>query len=157
MVRSLIEQFSRQWKSVPRALESLFSVCTNGHRQPTFKELLMTLQQILKEFKETFIIFDALDECTEREELLNTISKMVKWDLGHLHVLATSPRERDIEEAFSSWLSEQEGVSIQHSMVNDDIRIYIEKVLQTDQGMNRWPQTVRDEIQQALMSNADGM
>lgn len=117
----------------------------------------MTLEQILKEFKETFIILDALDECTEREELLDTISRIAKWDLSHLHVLATSRNEREIDEAFISWLSEQDRVSIQNSMVNDDIRSYVEKVLQTDPRMNRWPPTARDEIQTALMSKANGM
>ncbi|KAI9766559.1 MAG: hypothetical protein M1839_004886 [Geoglossum umbratile] len=67
MIRSLITHLSIQSASTPRALESLFSSCRNGERQPTTSTLLETLQEMVQEFDETFIILDALDCCNDED------------------------------------------------------------------------------------------
>jgi hypothetical protein len=47
---------------------------------------------MVNEFNETFIILDALDECKERQELLEVIEEIAGWKIGKLHVLTTSRR-----------------------------------------------------------------
>ncbi|KAH6721084.1 hypothetical protein BKA61DRAFT_469386, partial [Leptodontidium sp. MPI-SDFR-AT-0119] len=59
-------------------------------------------QQILDEFRETFIILDTLDEYKEREELLLLLKNLTSWGARNLHVLIISWRERDIEETLES-------------------------------------------------------
>ena len=68
--RSIVEQLAWQSVKALACLESLFSYSQDGKQQPTQDRLELTLQQMLGEFEETFIILDGLDECKEREELL---------------------------------------------------------------------------------------
>ena len=159
MICSLITQLSIQSASTPQSLESLFSSKMNGKQQPVAGELLMTLQQIIQEFDETFIILDALDECKERQELLTDIDEIAGWKNEKLHMLATSRRENDIEESLEPLVNDQEKICIQSALVNDDIRAYILERLRSDRRLRRWqkkPQ-VQQEIERTLMDKADGM
>ncbi|KAI9765534.1 MAG: hypothetical protein M1840_007360 [Geoglossum simile] len=159
MIRSLIAQLSIQSASIPQALESLFSSCMNGARQPVTDALLETLRQMIREFTEVFIILDALDECKERQELLEDIGKIAEWKAGKLHILATSRREKDIEEQIEPQANQEENICIQSALVNDDIRAYIHERLQTDRKLRRWQSRpeVQQEIEGTLMDKADGM
>jgi hypothetical protein len=80
--------------------------------------LMMTLRQILGSFQHTYVIFGALDECTERDELLRLIDEIVSWKLGSLHILATSRKERDIEDSLTCLVSPQ--IYIQSALVESD-------------------------------------
>jgi hypothetical protein len=128
----------------------------NGKQQPMTGELLTTLRQIVQEFDETFIILDALDECTERQELLTNIEEIAKWKIGKLHILATSRREKDIEEWLEPLVNDQEKICIQSALVNDDIRTYVHEKLQTDRKL-KWSAKVQEEIEKSLMDGAHGM
>ena len=159
MIRSLITHLSIQSKSTPRALESLFSSCMDGKRQPTTGALLETLRQMVQAFDETFIILDALDECKERRELLEDIEIFAEWKTERLHILATSRREKDIEERIKPLIHDEGRICIQSTLVNDDIRAYIRERLQTDWGLRRWQKRpeVQQEIEKTLVNKAGGM
>ena len=62
---------------MPKVLVNLYACCGNGHQEPTLGDLQNTLQKILDGFSSTFIILDALDECAEREKLLNWIQTLI--------------------------------------------------------------------------------
>ena len=138
---------------------ALFSSCMNGERRPTSDALLTTLQQMIQEFNEIFLILDALDECKERQELLEDINRITRWKIGKSHILATSRREKDIEESLGSLVNDHKRVCIQSALVNDDIRTYVQKRLQSDQNLKRWRNKpeVQQEIETKLMGKADGM
>jgi hypothetical protein len=159
MVRSLITQLSMQSTSTPKALELLFSSCMSGQRQPETSALLTTLRELIQEFDETYIVLDALDECKNRQDLLENMEKIARWKLRKLHILATSRRETDIREMFDSLINDQEEICIQNALVNDDIRAYVHDRLRTDRGLRRWQNQpkVQNEIEMTLTNKADGM
>src|ERR1700727_936745 len=97
LVRSLIEQFAGRGTGTPESLRTLFSQHRDGARQPTVKVLVEALREIVCGFQQTYIIVDALDECSEREKLLVLIEDIMGWKLSTLHILATSRKEQDIE------------------------------------------------------------
>jgi hypothetical protein len=102
LLRSLVLQLSMQSPQIPEALNTLFNSSQDGQQQPTFSGLRSTLQQILGDFSQTCIILDALDETSDRNELLKMIQDIVEWKLEELHILVTSRRESDIEEALET-------------------------------------------------------
>ncbi len=104
----------------------------NGERQPSTDALLETLWQIIQEFNETFTTLDALDECKERQQLLEGIGKIAEWKTEKVHILATSRREKDIEERIDLLVNDKEKICIQSALVNEDIRTYVHERLQTD-------------------------
>lgn len=114
---------------------------------------------MIESFDETFFILDALDECNDRLELLENLEKISKLGLGSLHILATSRRENDIEEALNLLVGDQEKISIQSAVVNNDIRAYLHSRIHTDRGLRRWQRhpKVQQEIEEKLMEKVDGM
>lgn len=159
MIRSLIVQLSSQLERTPQSLEALHSSCRNGGQQPTLSMLLATLHRMMELFEETFIILDALDECSERQELLEDIEEFYHWTDVNLHILSTSRREKDIEDRIETLAHCQGKIRIDSMHVNDDIRAYIHDKLQTDLKLKRWGKEpkAQQEIENALMDKADGM
>jgi hypothetical protein len=159
MTCSLIKQLLAQCTDVPQPLALLYSSKNNGGHQPAANELLITLREMVNEFDEIFIILDALDECNDRMELLTNIEEMVGWNEEKLHMLATSRRERDIEERLEHILGEEERICIQSVLVNADIRAYVHDRLQTDRSLKRWHKMpeVQKEIETELANKANGM
>ncbi|KAI9766558.1 MAG: hypothetical protein M1839_004885 [Geoglossum umbratile] len=79
-----------------------------------------------------------MDECKERQELLGDIEIFAEWKTEKLHILATSRREKDIEERIEPLIHDEGRVCIKSTLVNDDIRAYAHERLQTDWGLRRW-------------------
>ena len=154
-IRSLVVQLSKQSMNTPEVLSTIYSRCQEGQQQPTTDDLVLTLQHMLRDFHEIFIILDALDECTEREELLGLVEKIVDWKLEKLHVLATSRRENDIEETLTPLITGQ--ICIQSALVNADICVHIRERLQNDRKLRKLPKDVRIEIEKTLIDGANGM
>lgn len=96
LVRSLIVQLIAQCPRLPELLQSTHSKSQSGLKQPTIEEMIMILRQLLKGFNTTYILLDALDECTDREALLDFIEALMGWNISGLHVLTTSRKENDI-------------------------------------------------------------
>jgi archaellum biogenesis ATPase FlaH len=156
MICSLIMQLSSNNETLPRPLASLYASCLNGQRQPTTETLLETLKEMIQDYSKAFLIIDALDECTKREELLSALSSIAAWKLG-MHILVTSRREADIGETITQMGTS--GVSIQSTLVNNDIRAYVRERLNSDPKLKRWKknQSIRDEIETTLIEKAGGM
>lgn len=155
LVRSLIVQFSARASKVPEALETLYSQNKDGQTQPSTDALTAVLEIIFQAFDQSFIIIDALDECSDRQELLSFINGIIDWKVGKLHVLATSRKETDISEVLDPLITEQ--ISIQNGLVNADIRLYIQERLRNDRKLKKWPEKIRMEIETTLMDGAHGM
>ncbi|KAF8522653.1 hypothetical protein JB92DRAFT_3268881, partial [Gautieria morchelliformis] len=103
VLRSLIKQLSLRANTF-HALESLFAQNEHGgaHRAPDQEELMNTLKSIIKGYQTVYIVFDALDECPERSRFLEVIEEINDWKFDILHLMATSRKERDIEEMLAA-------------------------------------------------------
>ncbi|SLM33828.1 P-loop containing nucleoside triphosphate hydrolase [Lasallia pustulata] len=159
MIRSLITQLSRKSKKKLNKLEALFSFCNNGERQPDVEGLLIVLKEVVEGFDETYIVLDALDECSDREELLECIEQIQGWKLRQLHMLVTSRWLIDIKESLEPLTEPRGRMCIQSASVNADILTYVHEKLQNDRSLKRWSSKpkVQEEIETALMQKADGM
>lgn len=128
MVRSLITQISHQCTKIPRPLDSLFSSYEDGQRQPSVGALLDILRQVCDESPSTFIVLDALDECTDRDELMAIINALTEWRLERLHILLTSRKERDIEASLECLVDKSNILSLRSSTIDEDIQRYVQYV-----------------------------
>ena len=151
LLRSLLRQFGRY---CPHVLEGLNN-CDAGDYPTTEDELRRTLRPVLQHFDRAFIIVDALDECTDREELLASIDEIINWRLPTLQILVTSRSEQDflrelVIHAPCEFL-------LQEAFVSEDIYKFIQEKLDQNPKFRRWPEDVRAEIKSNLMKGADGM
>jgi hypothetical protein len=158
MLRSLISQLSTQTAGTSLALKSLFSSYDNGRQLPRVSELLDTLRLMVGEFKETFVILDALDECEDKQELSKSLEEMKGWN-RRLHILITSRTGTDIDRLFAPTVNGRETFCIDSAQIKDDIRTYIRSRLKKNRNLERWktlPQ-VQLEIETTLSAKANGM
>ncbi|KAF8479929.1 hypothetical protein JB92DRAFT_2665290, partial [Gautieria morchelliformis] len=152
---ALIEQLSSKCTSIPDSLEKLFSAYADSRRPPAPDELKSTLKAIICSFKNVYIVFDALDECPSRSEFLKLLEEIHGWNLDHLHLLATSRKEQDIEETLSGLVSRE--VFMDERLVGGDIQVHVSRILDNDVKFSRCSAEMKENIQTTLMKDAHGM
>jgi ankyrin repeat domain-containing protein 50 len=154
-VRSLILQLASQSTQCLQDLKSLYIKCHDGQMQPQDAGLLALLNRLLQTLDKTYIIFDALDECNHYQALLDLIEGLNQSQPPGLHFLATSRRERELEERLRPLLTHD--VPIQASSVDADINVYVQDLLKNDLRLRKWPLNVHNEIQQTIANKSHGM
>ncbi|KAJ6460847.1 hypothetical protein C8R47DRAFT_118153 [Mycena vitilis] len=91
MLRSIIMQLSGQSPTPYSVLDEKFKSC-QGQIFPTYGDLLAMLDTIISQFTGTYVVLDALDECSELDDLVQFISTLRGWSrLVHL-LVASQPR-----------------------------------------------------------------
>lgn len=159
MLRSIITQLLAQLEAIPHGTGNVFLSKLEGQHQPSKRELLDLLREIVNNFADTYLILDALDECNHRQTLLDLINKIHNWELKTLHLMLTSRQEVDIEDALEEIIGSDGKISAQSEVVDEDIRAYIRHRVHSDKGFKKWNNRldVQMEIENTLMKKADGM
>src|SRR3984893_10556452 len=155
LIRSLIRQFSTPYGGVPAELTKLYHSCHDGGAQPSVESLRATLLLILEAFDDVFIILDALDECSKRNDVLKWIKEMTSWRKGKLHLFATSRPEEDIVKHLR--LLDPDHVYIKQDLITRDVKIYIDCILDDDDAFDRWNDEIKANIKSKLLEGAEGM
>ena len=154
LIRSLIWQFSLKCgNGVPKVLADLHSHCGDGYQQPSLDNLHNVLQKILGGFSSAYIILDALDECSERDKMLDWVQTLIlhKNESLGLHLITTSRPEKEIDDKFSSYHC----IDLVKASESHDIEVYLDHQLQTS--WQKWPLEIQEEIKLTLRKQADGM
>ena len=138
---------------MPEILKKLYFHCGRGYQQPSLGDLHDVLQEILGGFDSAYIILDALDECSERDKVLDWVQTIVLHKKGNLrlHLITTSRPEKDINDKFNSYHC----VDLVKASENHDIEVYLEHQLQT--GWQKWSPEIQNEIKLTLRKKANGM
>jgi Cdc6-like AAA superfamily ATPase len=159
MLRSLLCQLVQRSVVIPKGVDALFSSCENGQRKPSSHALLQVTREAAQEFTHVYIVLDALDECTQRSELMNMLETVAAWQLDNLHLLVTSRKERDIESSLEKHIRDEDAACLQKDVVDKDIQRYVQQRLHNDNDLARWNRdaAIRQEIEEALMCGARGM
>lgn len=155
VVKSLITQLSAQCESTPLPLLELYQNHKNGTKSPEEDALVISLRNMVLTFHNVYIVFDALDESSDCEELLRFISMMHGWEFSRLHILVTSRQLATIEETLVTMTTSR--ICLQDSYMNEDIVLYISDKLENDKMLARWPLEIRDQIKMKLLTEEEGM
>jgi hypothetical protein len=159
MIRSLICQLSEQCVKIPATLEALHTSCDKGNRHPSIDALMSVLRHMVLEFPQAYLILDALDECAQRDELLDILEQMAGWQLDRMHVLVTTRKEKDIESLLLVIVDPKHVICLQSQIVDKDIRKFVHQKLSNDKSLKRWHKStdIRQEIETTLIQGAHGM
>ena len=168
LLRSLVAQLVKQTSRLPKALSQLrqqkFCDTRYGTRmemqaesvaQPSLLELSNILCDSMEEFDHIYIILDALDECVERQKLLSIVQRLLYSKTDKMHILVTSRSDADFEKHLTPIITAY--ILIESSLIEPDIRSYIQEQLHNNPKLRRWPQKVQERIESALMTGAQGM
>ena len=165
LLSSVLFQLCDQSDSYHSILSAFYSTHLNGAQSPSDDELIRCLIDLLKlpGSKPIYLIVDALDECpstpslsSPREKLLSLLEDLVEVQLPNLRICVTSRPEVDIKAileplAFSS-------VSLHDaSGQQDDIKDYIESIVNKKKNMQDWNSQHKQLVIDVLTRKADGM
>ncbi len=155
-LRSLIRQIAARGSGIHESLRGVYKSCSNGQTKPTAQSLVTVLHKLLKASRSVDIVIDAADECNERQNLLQLLEEIHKWNINGLRLLVTSRREKDIEDALSPLLSGR--IQLEESAIESDIRDFIHHKVHSDGSkLLKWPVDIRSDIETTLLEGADGM
>jgi hypothetical protein len=157
MLRSLVDQLSQQAVDVPASLEALCSSYAEK-RHPSLGTFLQVAHQMIQQLPQVYIMLDALDECTQRAELMEILETIAGWKLKNVHLIMTSRRERDIESTLQVFIEPRNSICLQSEVVDRDIQQYVRQRLSDDKGLHKWNDAaLRKEIEAAMMKGSKGM
>ncbi|ORY56389.1 uncharacterized protein BCR38DRAFT_505334 [Pseudomassariella vexata] len=163
LICSLIHQLYYKSEKVRRYLDSPNSSFDNGRRRPSIDLLSTTLQNMLQQAGEVWIVLDALDECKTRKYY--PTGGLLPWirnlrDLQtNIHLLITSRPEQDIKETVEKLARNKDIISLQSDLIEDDICGYIRARVKQSEGLSRWHERpdMQSKIEATLVEKANGM
>jgi hypothetical protein len=151
LLRWFISQLCRQINGTPPEVKQLFREGT----QPLTSRLLDVFAIIIQSFSRVYLVVDALDESSERDNILKLLLRFTDDEkFQRVQLLTTSRKELEIERVLSNAAT---GMSLSNPYVDEDIKGFIGSNLAGDYKFSRWPQTLRLEIESALSAGANGM
>lgn len=152
---SVILQLVSSNNETLRTLEDFPNARSCGAARPAIKYLKATLRLISEKLPTTYLIIDALDECEDRDELLESLEDLRSWNQSNLHVLATSRLETNIEDSMTRIATAV--IPLEESVVDKDILSYIRHQLRYDRSLSKWSDDLRVDIEDFLLKGANGM
>jgi hypothetical protein len=154
LARALLAQLLAQCPNNAKCIDELhFQIQYVQKRDVDF--LLGILREFVQSFEQTYIVIDALNECSECEELMKFIEVVYGWESAQLHIFATSRQLPEIEETIRDRATDC--ICLQESNTMQDITMLVQQRLDSDRRLQKWPLHVRAEIQDSLIKGAGGM
>lgn len=153
VVGSLVAQVCRLSNELPPELKRAFMHSKYGNKRPTL-ELLGDILIKISQTRRIALLIDAVDECDDRGRLLRFMSDL-RETCGHINILITSRKEADIAQLLSSFSN----VSMEDHVkdVDEDISLYIQTKLETDERIQWLKEPVKAEILRTLNYRSAGM
>lgn len=154
ILRSLIAQIVRPEKTLPNAVEALYLTYGNTTQPPNLRTLIATLVQTIETLQNVYIILDALDEYPDKSELLDILEALAAQGVPNLHLLVTSRLDPDIKLSLGSIAN---GVAIEATIVDSDIRLFVQDRLRNDLRLRRLAVSLKDVIETTIVDGSAGM
>jgi hypothetical protein len=154
-VRSLIIQLTVNLPEIPQDLSNLYIRSRGNKQEPSTEILKGVLRAIFMRSTKAIVVVDALDECSEPEQLVQFIGEMRSWETTGLRLLVVSRQHFEGTDALEEL--QPAHVSIQDEVANNDILTFVQEMLNKDVKLKHWPLKVKNEIETALVSKSSGM
>lgn len=154
-LRSVIRQLSTP--KLPKAVKTLYEENNYGSYIASESALQDTLKSLFQQESAFFIVIDALDECIEKQEVLEMVKLIREWGSRNTRIMITSRRERDIEDGFSELEPLQ--IAITANSIHHDLERYIENCISRNRRLRNWCRKpeLDQRIRSTLLKGANGM
>jgi hypothetical protein len=168
LLRSLVFQLSTDSGPCCDILYRVYKEHKDGTQQPSddiLKECLNQMLRLLAQGGPTFLVLDALDECSDssafpspRDEVLQLVKELVDLHLPELHICATSRLEVDIRTVLEPLVFRSLSLH-DESGQKSDIADYVRNVVNSSPSaaMRRWRAEDKNLVIDTLTERADGM
>jgi hypothetical protein len=151
-LRWVINRLCRESDAMPSRVYDMFK---HGGT-PSLVDFMDALELMLSaSFDTVYITIDAIDESMPRADLLKLLRDLATdARFKKIQLLTTSRQYLDIERVMEEVSVE---VSMSNSLVDEDIRTYVQSQLHTLPKFKRWSPNLLVQAEQALISKAKGM
>ena len=165
LLSSLVSQLSAELDSCYQVLSQLFSNHAGGTRKPTTSTLTNCMIDMLSLSGQgpIYIVVDAVDECpnfpgrpSAREEVLEFVEEIANLNLPNIHLCVASRPEMDVRAVLESLTTLKISLHDESGQKEDIIK-YINSVVRSDRGMQRWKEEDKQLVVGTLSGKADGM
>ena len=153
MIRSLLVQLTMHQWSLSEEIDVLYKGCNEGTQDPGQDCLVETLLSLLRNSERTYFIVDALDECFERDELLQILARIC--GTSHVKLLVTSRGLSDTDQELSGII--EKVIEMTQDKIDPDISLHVQTCLEMDKRLRKWAQSVKEEIKAALIKGSNWM
>ncbi|WYZ41181.1 hypothetical protein EsH8_V_000076 [Colletotrichum jinshuiense] len=159
LLRSLVFQLYQSGVSSTTHLDNSFEAHKDGKDQPAAKVLLDIIYKSLTDQKGVYIVFDALDESTTRNELLMWIQDFsCRPELSHIQMIYTSRPESEFLQVLPPLIGEYSCFRLEKGAFDADIGSYVAKRIQeSDFSRKNLSPDLLKLIQIKVGNRADGM
>ncbi|KAH7231001.1 hypothetical protein BKA59DRAFT_409172 [Fusarium tricinctum] len=156
LLHSLAVQLYHKGNEAARRLDSLFASHDDGRRQPDTGALSACINTMIQITGKVFVIIDALDECTTREELLHWIRGLAS---SNAQLLVTGRPEAAFQREIPRSFDEHNCILLDKQAVNTDICSYVEATLKqkADFVDKKLSLSILEEMRDKIGNRADGM
>jgi hypothetical protein len=151
---SLVRQLAQQMDAISSEIQNMYNKFSG--QPPQLHKLFEVLDCIAKQtFEMTYLVIDGLDECLNRQLVLDGIRQLCKASdhTKSLKVLLSSRPEYDIRQA----LSTTPAFSIEPRHIELDMETLVRAELAEMQNLRAMPLSVQESLISDLMKRADGM
>ena len=152
MLRSILAQLCVHRNVILPAVQKLYSSHEKGAVTPSMDSLLRVLPSAIGGSQQVFMVLDALDECENREDLFKILAEFLR--IPEVNLLLTSRKERDITDVLQTSVELQ--IHIESQLVDADVEVHVQRCLETDNRLKKWPNSVKEEMNEALIKGAHG-
>ena len=150
-LRWIIGQLCRQSTNVPDKLHDVY----RSGQAPSLSSLLDILHNVLEGFERVYVVLDAVDESIPRADLLRVIRDLsTDTRFSNLGLLVTSRQYIDIEQVLEACSIP---ITMSNSFVEEDIGVLVQSTIQSSVTFQRWPEDLRNEMQERIPKQAKGM
>lgn len=151
LLAALLRQIAQGDSPTPDSILGLHKICKKEQRRPSLEELNNTLVSVAKGCNQTFLVVDALDECSKdaREKLISSIRRLQKE--VSICFLATSRPIPGIEKLF------QGNTRLGIRASENDIEIFLQSRLQDLPDWTREDASLQEEIKHSIAEAVEGM
>jgi len=152
IIGSILSQLIQELEAIPTALSKLFEQHLKQNTSPSLQELIDVLTDVLKSFKRTYVIVDALDECTE--EMRWDLMEILRSEELGVQLLLTSRFLNNIEEE----LKVAKRLEIKANKT--DLELYIDRHVLRNRNLRKIVEnspSIREDVKSAVVATAADM
>lgn len=125
---------------------------------PAYEELEALLVHVLDategpESGSVTVVIDALDECNDREGLLQLLASLPERTGRNVKVFVSSRWEINIQRSFN----QSPQVSLRESAVDNDVKMYLQHTMKTSAAFRKLSDSLKAFIVTSLVSGSGGM
>ena len=149
---------------VPEHVLSQVEACRAAGERPTVSSMEKFIHSLCTGSTRIYIILDALDECLQTSEVLESLQRIIPNAPKNLRILAASRNLINIQRIINtinhveiSIGSRIDGILEINNEVDKDIQYYIEKSLASNHYLQIRSEDLKEKIKHILVENSGGM